>query len=89
MEGTVINSVKCLCGTEFCFKCGEFSHYPASCFQQKEFTNMANRDDADLAWIAINAKLCPFCKCAVERSMGCNYIMCPPPCSKAFCYVCE
>ncbi|CAD8128462.1 unnamed protein product [Paramecium sonneborni] len=33
----------------------------------------------------------PFCKKPVERSEGCNYMMCKPPggCCKAFCYVCS
>lgn len=49
------------------------------------------KEEADIKWIAINTKTCPICKQSVERSMGCNYMMCQPPggCGKAFCYVCS
>ena len=81
--------MKCVCGTEFCFKCGEFSHYPASCKQKQEFLHLIGREDKSIAWINTNAKLCPFCHSAVQRTMGCNYMKCFYPCNKAFCYECE
>ncbi|KAL4455445.1 hypothetical protein ABPG74_012597 [Tetrahymena malaccensis] len=89
LDGVSVNQVKCLCGTSFCFKCQQSNHYPCTCKQHRDFNEMLGRDDANLLWIIQNAKLCPFCNRAVERSMGCNYIRCSAPCNKSFCYVCE
>ena len=49
------------------------------------------KEEANVKWLTLNTKICPFCKKHVERSMGCNYMHCAPPggCGKAFCYVCS
>jgi hypothetical protein len=37
-------------------------------------------------WIKQNTKLCPTCKCSIERAFGCNFIACN--CGNNFCYFC-
>ena len=44
-------------------------------------------EEADAKWISANAKICPWCKKAVERAMGCNFMACT--CGKNFCYMCS
>ena len=57
----------------------------------KKWLNEVKKDEANIKWILVNTKTCPFCRKAVERSDGCNYMHCKPPggCNKAFCYVCS
>jgi len=45
------------------------------------------KEEADAKWMAVNTKLCPWCKKAVERSAGCNFMACV--CGKNFCYLCS
>lgn len=49
------------------------------------------KDEANIRWIMVNTKMCPFCKKNVERSEGCNFMSCKPPggCGNSFCYVCS
>ena len=98
------NIIKCLnhnlteiecssCGTTFCFNCYKEGHRPCSCemvlhWNQK---NKNNENDDEL-WIKANTKTCPHCGQIIERSHGCNYMLCDKRaggCGKAFCFVCE
>lgn len=83
--------VTCMCGNRFCFLCKEDLHPPCPCDIVKKWSIETKKDEANVRWIAVNTKICPFCKRPVERSEGCNYMMCKPPggCGKAFCYVCS
>lgn len=88
---TTTKEVKCTCGNRFCFNCKEDLHPPCPCDIVKKWLVETKKDEANVRWIAVNTKICPFCKRPVERSEGCNYMMCKPPggCGKAFCYVCS
>lgn len=90
-KSTSMKEVMCSCGTKFCFSCKEDLHPPAPCDIVKKWMTEVKKDEANVRWIAVNTKICPFCKRPVERSEGCNYMMCKPPggCGKAFCYVCS
>lgn len=92
--------VHCKCGLVFCFRCKSELHPPVPCDIVKKWLAEIKKDEANLKWILINTKICPFCKKAVERSDGCtkvylyilgNYMLCKPPggCSKSFCYICS
>ncbi|CAD8125587.1 unnamed protein product [Paramecium sonneborni] len=86
-----ITTVTCPCGTSFCFRCKNEFHLPVPCDMAKTWVSEITKNEANIKWIVLNTKICPFCKRPVERSDGCNYLMCKPPggCGKAFCYVCS
>lgn len=82
-----LESVMCNCGKIFCFRCKSDDHSPCTCEQKEKWMQFVMKEEADAKWIAMNAKLCPWCKKAVERSAGCNYMACV--CGKSFCYLCS
>ena len=87
--------VNCFCGTSYCFQCLKESHRPCSCELVEKFFSL-NRtislEDYDKKWIQANTKECPHCHQKIQKSQGCNYMLCDKKaggCGKAFCYVCE
>lgn len=87
--------INCLCGTSYCFKCSKEPHRPCTCELYEKFINI-NRsttvEDDNKRWIEANTKECPHCHQKIQRSQGCNYMLCDPKaggCGHAFCYVCE
>ncbi|CAJ0831697.1 6702_t:CDS:2 [Entrophospora sp. SA101] len=38
-------------------------------------------------WVSMNAQNCPSCKAVIEKSMGCNHMVCSRCCAH-FCYLC-
>ena len=89
-----LTEIECsTCGTTFCFNCYKEAHRPCSCEMLLHWNdkNIYNENDDDL-WIKANTKQCPHCKQRIERSHGCNYMLCDKKaggCGKAFCFVCE
>ena len=91
--------INCLCGTSYCFKCSRESHNPCPCEMNKkwlevnkEFYYISNDEEKSNKWIAAYTKECPNCHQKIERSKGCNYMLCDKKvggCGHAFCYVCE
>jgi ariadne-1 len=51
------------------------------------WVNIVLKEEANAKWISTNAKFCPWCNKAVERSQGCNFMACL--CGKSFCYMCS
>ncbi|CAK84353.1 unnamed protein product (macronuclear) [Paramecium tetraurelia] len=86
-----LTTVTCPCGTQFCFRCKHELHQPVPCDMAKTWVSEITKNEANIKWIVLNTKICPFCKKPVQRSDGCNYLMCKPPggCGNAFCYVCS
>ncbi|CAD8123702.1 unnamed protein product [Paramecium sonneborni] len=86
-----IKEVTCICDNKFCFNCKEDLHPPCPCDLVQKWLKEIKQDEANIKWILINTKQCPFCKRQVERSEGCNFMVCKPPggCSQSFCYVCQ
>lgn len=82
-----LDIVSCSCGKAFCFKCQSDDHNPCTCLQKNRWVEQVMKEEADAKWIAIHARLCPWCKKAVERSAGCNFMSCL--CGKSFCYMCS
>lgn len=87
-----ITDITCTCGKIWCFKCKKDTHRPTSCEMMENWAKRSvNSDDID-KWIAANCKTCPHCKQKIQKSSGCNYMLCNKQaggCGEAFCYVCE
>ena len=87
--------VNCPCGTSYCFQCLKESHRPCTCELVNKFIGLnrnVSLDDYDKRWIEANTKECPNCHQKIQKSQGCNYMLCDKRaggCGKAFCYVCE
>ena len=84
--------IKCKCGTSYCFKCSKESHRPCTCEMFEKWQNLNNNSKNDDKWILANTKECPHCHQKIEKSQGCNYMLCDKRaggCGHAFCYVCE
>ncbi|KAI8814532.1 hypothetical protein BJ742DRAFT_746543 [Cladochytrium replicatum] len=84
----VVPTVKCKCGTTFCFGCGlSFDHQPAICEITKKWLQK-NADDSETAnWIHANTKECTKCGSTIEKNGGCNHMTCKK-CAYEFCWVC-
>ena len=84
--------VNCKCGTTYCFKCSKDIHRPCSCEMFEKWIKMNFSEKNDDTWIEANTKECPHCHQKIEKSQGCNYMLCDKRaggCGHAFCYVCE
>jgi ariadne-1 len=84
--------IKCECGTVFCFKCNKEAHRPCDCNIINKWEIRSKSDSENDKWIKANTKCCPHCNNKIEKSQGCNFMLCVKQvggCGKAFCYVCE
>ena len=84
--------IKCKCGTSYCFKCSKEIHRPCSCEMFEKWKKLNDNSKNDEKWIEANTKECPHCHQKIEKSRGCNYMLCDKKvggCGHAFCYVCE
>ncbi len=84
--------INCVCGTTYCFKCSKDTHRPCSCEMFEKWLRMNDTAKNDDKWIEANTKECPNCHQKIEKSIGCNYMLCDKRvggCGHAFCYVCE
>lgn len=83
--------VACAAGHAFCFGCGAAPHKPASCREMTDWERKNKDEGQDAAWILANTKPCPKCRKPIERSTGCNKVVCDPRaggCGVAFCWMC-
>ncbi|KAJ4845877.1 hypothetical protein Tsubulata_015943 [Turnera subulata] len=78
----------CHCKYGFCWNCSEDSHWPVDCRTVARWAEKNSREAENTNWILANTKLCPNCKCPVERSSGTMCMRCRPPCSFVFCWLC-
>ncbi len=74
--GNAVDTVKCECGTQFCFKCCEIEHEPASCEQVINWRAKSKEEGPNILWIENNTKKCPKCKQNIEKNEGCNHMTC-------------
>ncbi len=84
--------INCPCGTSYCFKCSKESHRPCTCEIIEKWEKLCISDSSDEKWIQANTKECPHCHQKIEKSHGCNFMLCDKRaggCGHAFCYVCE
>ena len=63
--------INCACGQLFCFRCRDEIHVPAPCDMVQKWLQEVKKDEANIKWILVNTKICPFCRKPVERSEGC------------------
>jgi ariadne-1 len=89
VQGTgAATEVKCNCGTAFCFKCGEESHFPITCKEKNEWLDRCGTQGGNAQWILENTKKCPKCMTRIEKNQGCNKVGCKQ-CGHAFCWICQ
>lgn len=81
--------VKCVCGTKFCFLCGDNWHEPVKCDLIRKWKKKCDDDSETSHWIAANTKECPKCHVTIEKNGGCNHMVCKnSDCKAEFCWVC-
>jgi ariadne-1 len=91
-ESKIAKEITCSCGMIFCFKCWKEAHRPCSCEIIQKWELRSKSDTENDKWLEANTKTCPHCRQKIEKSQGCNYMLCNKSaggCGKAFCYVCE
>lgn len=69
-------SVRCNCGSVFCFRCGEEAHEPSSCAELSMWKEKCQNESETANWILANTKQCPKCKTRIEKNQGCNHMTC-------------
>lgn len=79
--------VKCACGFNFCFKCSEELHAPATCKQVEKWMAKCKDQSETAHWIIANTHNCPKCRVRIEKNQGCNHMTCQS-CKYEFCWVC-
>ncbi|KAI9026581.1 RING finger protein [Phycomyces nitens] len=84
---SVVPTVKCLCGFDFCFGCGLADHQPAMCTLVKKWMMQCTQDLNTMKWLNEYTKECPNCETPIEKNGGCNHMTCKK-CRYEFCWVC-
>ncbi|KEG07551.1 RING finger protein [Trypanosoma grayi] len=77
----------CMCGLEFCFKCLQSPHAPATCQMLRRWMDMVRENEPSLALIQQTTKGCPKCSVRVEKNKGCNHMTCVR-CQYEYCWIC-
>eukprot|EP01112_Ceratiomyxa_fruticulosa_P000745 TRINITY_DN1067_c0_g1_i1.p1 TRINITY_DN1067_c0_g1~~TRINITY_DN1067_c0_g1_i1.p1 ORF type:complete len:814 (+),score=189.52 TRINITY_DN1067_c0_g1_i1:311-2752(+) len=84
--------VECICGTRFCFGCGNEKHNPVSCKQLAEW-RLRNQDDKESETVVqATSKPCFHCGIPTERVLGCNHMVCRKNqggCGGEWCWMCR
>ncbi|KAI9824373.1 MAG: hypothetical protein M1819_000878 [Sarea resinae] len=85
--GSVVPTVHCSCGHQFCFGCTLNDHQPAPCSLVKKWLKKCEDDSETANWISANTKECPRCSSTIEKNGGCNHMTCRK-CKHEFCWMC-
>lgn len=85
--GRAMEQVCCIDGHAFCFGCGGAPHTPATCADIAAWTQRDNADGLSALWLMQHTKPCPKCAVQIERSSGCNKVICSK-CATAMCWSC-
>ena len=81
--------VKCdACTSVFCFECGLDYHAPVQCSTIKSWIQKCEDDSETANYLAANTKDCPKCNVYIEKSGGCNHMVCRQ-CDYDFCWMCR
>ncbi|KAJ2355872.1 hypothetical protein IWW50_003072 [Coemansia erecta] len=83
-----IPTVRCRCGTAFCFGCRMDDHVPAPCKLVELWIQKCKDDSETSNWIKANTQECVKCKATIEKNGGCNHMTCRE-CHHEFCWVCS
>ena len=87
--------INCPCGESNCFQCLKESYRPCSFEMFYDFLCLKRAisiDDYDKRWIQANTKECTNCHKKIQKSQGCNSMLCDKRAcgwGKVFYYVCE
>ncbi|TGZ62929.1 hypothetical protein CRM22_007182 [Opisthorchis felineus] len=77
------------CSESFCFACSQPWHDPVRCDQLKNWLKRVSDDSGTSNWIVANTKECPKCHATIEKSGGCNHMICRNvDCKFEFCWLC-
>ncbi|KHJ92264.1 zinc finger domain protein, LSD1 subclass [Oesophagostomum dentatum] len=81
-----------MCKTIFCFRCEEiisqtdpYSHFQKGAEMEEA---MIKADGHSYLWIQENSKKCPKCSIPIQKTEGCNKMICAM-CKTIFCFRCE
>ena len=75
------------CTWDFCSKCMQKWHPGLSC-EENEAKNRTKQDELFKEWMKDQgAKICPTCGAVIQKTRGCNSMMCSQ-CNTKFCYFC-
>jgi len=77
-----------LCHTSCCFMCGLEFHAPTECTTIKQWLRKCTDDSETANYISANTKDCPKCDSCIEKSGGCNHMLCSQ-CGYDFCWMCH
>ncbi|KAL2935636.1 putative E3 ubiquitin-protein ligase ARI7, partial [Bienertia sinuspersici] len=80
--------VTCACLYSFCWNCLEEPHRPVNCELYERWMAKNASEAENMKWILAFTKPCPQCKRPIEKSIGCNHMICRPPCNYHFCWLC-
>ena len=81
-------SLTCMgCQYNFCSNCSKEAHEPCSCTIMEEWMKKEKSDGMNAVWIIENTKACPKCRVAIQRSTGCDIMLCAA-CRHEFCWMC-
>lgn len=81
-------SVACRDGHEFCFECGAPPHFNLACERAAEWRAIVDEEHRSAAWINEFTKQCPQCRTRIQKSEGCNHMVCSH-CRYQFCWLCS
>ena len=77
-----------VCFSTVCSACGEEAHDGVTCTQNKLNKDPNEQDRLFDLWVAANnARRCPGCNTTIEKTGGCNHIICNR-CQTHFCWKC-
>ncbi|RNF04194.1 RING finger protein [Trypanosoma conorhini] len=76
-----------ICALEFCFKCLQAPHAPATCAMVQNWAKLLQENEPSLALIQETTKGCPKCFVRVEKNLGCNHMKCTR-CQHEYCWIC-
>ena len=80
--------VKCCCGQEYCFSCGNLYHFTVPCTLIENWdSKIFQKDDSQTGFMLLMTKKCPMCKTDIEKIGGCPKVACAR-CGERFCWIC-
>lgn len=82
--------VTCVCGSSFCFFCGNDYHDPLPCKLVNSWLQLLLQPAEKFSkeWMEAFTKICPKCKVPIVKEGGCNHMVCSK-CHASFCWICN
>ena len=87
-ESNLLTKVQCIeCHLVWCFQCHSPWHDGISCSQFRKGDKMLKYWAKEVHYGQLNAQCCPKCKVFIQRTKGCDHMVCTF-CQTEFCYKC-